>query len=58
MLNVRSLMHVLRTSSNVCKTGVSYNICLSERALTVHFEKNYSNAWVVLICKHKVIKGW
>ena len=57
MFNVRSLTHVLCTSSNVRKTGVLQNkIRLTERALNVIFEKNYFNAWVV-ICKHKAFKG-
>ena len=56
MLNMRSLTHVLRTLSNVRKTGVFKNIRLPEHALNVRFEKNYFNAWVV-ICKHKAFQG-
>ena len=56
MLNVRSLTHVLCTSSSMRKTGVLLNIRLPERALNVCFEKNYFNAWVV-ICKHKAFQG-
>ena len=56
MLNIRSLTHVLRTSSNMRKTGVLYNIRLPERALNVRFDRNYFNTSVV-ICKHKAFQG-
>ena len=56
MLNVHSLTHVFRTSSNVRKTGILSNIRLPERPLNVRFEKSYFNAWVV-ICKHEVFQG-
>ena len=44
MFNVRSLMHVLCTSSNIRKTSVLYNIRLLIREFNVRFEKNSFNA--------------
>ena len=58
MFNVRSLTHVLRTSSNVRKTGILKNIRLPERGLNVRFEKNYFNAWVVIYVSIRLFKGW
>ena len=39
MFNVRSLTHVLRTSSNVRKMSVLSKLRLPERPLNVRFEK-------------------
>ena len=49
MFNVRSLMCVSRTSSNIRKTGVLKNVHLPERALNVRLKKNNFNALIVII---------